>query len=280
MKGRESGNSMSKNTIIAFIKMSSFLFYIGVTLNSYSAGVIGKEVKEVSPQGNTYSKTYVELFKKREANSFYLLESSIDTEVCSGILASINKSREHRYFENDEALRKGTGGKVNLGLPEMMLQTELNLQRIVMSGKNASSSRVEEFVVDLNRDGIDEFVYRTTGYLSGVWVHSLYVLSMPYDSKKYSRFGEFMIEQRNLGNISKFLWQWREFDDLKSGVFSKQFGSQVIYELIEFNERYYILVTRSVIKENSAIKVAALELDNMGNIHPGCFFETNFIVTH
>ncbi|TPH12196.1 hypothetical protein [Litorilituus lipolyticus] len=223
-------------------------------------------------------KSRIELNKFREANSFYLLESSIDKDICSNVLASLNKPREHNFMKNKESLRKGEGGLVNLGLPEMLIQTELNLPRTVMHGKNANSSRVEEFVVDLNKDGTNEFVYRSTGYLSSIWVHSFYLLTAAYDSKKYSRFGEFMMKQRELGNVSNFLWQWQEFNDLESGNFVRTFGSQVIYEFIEFNKQYYLLATRSVIKENSPIQVAVVQLGSASDIYPACLFETKFIV--
>lgn len=225
-------------------------------------------------------KTQMELIKQREANSFKLIESSINKDVCSNILTSINKPREHGFFTNKESLRKGEGGLVNLGLPEMLIQTDLNFPRTIMHGKNANSTRVEEFVIDLNKDGTNEFVYRSTGYLSSILVHSSYLLTAAYDSKKYSRFGEFMMKQRELGNVSNFLWQWQEFNDLKLGDFVRTFGSQVIYEFIEFNEQYYLLATRSVIKENSPIQVAVVQLGSASDIYPACLFESTFTVTN
>jgi hypothetical protein len=110
-------------------------------------------------------------------------------------------------------------------------------------------------------------------------VHSLSVLPVSYDSKKYSNVDAFWKEQYELGNISKFLWQWKAFDGLEAGDFLKKIGSQAIYELIEFNDQNYILATRSVIKEKSSIKVAVTQITNIGEIYPACLFETNFIVT-
>ncbi|BAJ03345.1 hypothetical protein [Shewanella violacea] len=271
-------NDRKRKRIVILISVFCCFFYVDVSFGAYSA-------KEIEGGGqadfNTVPvKTRMKLIKLREANSFYLLESAINKDVCVNILASINKPRKHGFFKNKENLRKGEEGLVNLGLPEMLIQTELNFPRTVMSGKNSNSSRVEEFVVDLNKDGVDEFIYRSTGYLSSVWVHSFYLLSAPYDTEKYSRFGEFMMKQRELDNVSKFSWQWKKFDGLKSGDLIKTFGSQVIYELIEFNDRYYILATRSVIKDNSSIKVAVMMLGNEKDILPACFFESRFIVAN
>lgn len=253
------------------------IFYVGVVFGAHSA-------KEVEERGQvtfntTPVKTQMELIKLRDSNSFKLIESSINKDACSNILASLNKPREHGFFRNRESLRKGDGGLVNLDLPEMMIQTELNLPRVVMSGINEGSLRVEEFVVDFDKDGVDESVYRATASLSGVWVHSLYVLPVSYDSKKYSHVDAFWKEQQELGNVTKFLWRWDEFEGLKAGNFLKTFGLQAIYELIEFNDQNYILATRSVIKENSSIKVAVMQITNVGEVYPACLFETNFIVT-
>lgn len=155
--------------------------FVNTSFGAYSA----KDIEGENKAGlkTVPVKTRMELKKFREANSFYLIESSINKGSCENILASINKPREHGYLKNKESLRNGEGGLVNLSLPEMMIQTELNLPRKVMSGKNASSFRVEEFIVDLKKDGVDEFFYRDTSYLSGIWVHSFYVLSVPYDVK-------------------------------------------------------------------------------------------------
>jgi hypothetical protein len=276
-------NDTQRKRIVTLVKMFCCTAFVGASFinTSFSAYSATEIEGENQADLNTVPvKTRMELTIFREANSFYLLESSINKDICENILASINKPRENGYLKNKESLRDGEGGLVNLGLAEMMIQTELNLPRTVMKGKNANSFRVEEFVIDLDKDGIDEFVYRDTSHLSGIWVHSFYVLSVAYNNKKYSRFGEFMMEQRELGNVSNFLRQWKEFEGLKAGDFVKTFGSQVIYELIEFNDRYYILATRSVIKDNSSIKVAVMMLGNEKDILPACFFESRFIVAN
>jgi hypothetical protein len=261
---------------IFFIKGLCCAFWFGICFSVYS--MEGTKEKVTLNTVDVPLKTQIELLKLRGRNSFKLIESSINKDVCSNILASLNKPREHDFFKNKESLRKGEKGIINLDLPEMMIQTELNLPRVDMSEKSAGPMRVEEFVVDFDKNGVDESVYRTTGYLSGVWVHSLSVLPVSYDSEKYLHVDAFWKEQQALGNISKFLWQWKEFDGLKAGDFLRTFGLQVIYELIEFNDHYYILATRSVIKDNSSIKVAVMQIANVGDIYPACLFETKFIV--
>lgn len=267
-----------RKKIVVFIKMFCCFFYVGIGLGAHSTEGVEEKAQVTLNTVHPPVKTRMELIKFRGVNSFELIESSINTDVCSNILASINKPREHGFFKNKESLRKGEGGIVNLDLPEMMIQTELNFPRVVMSGKSAGSFRVEEFVIDFDKDGVDKSVYRTTGYLSGVWVHSLYVLPVPYDSKKYPHVDAFWKEQQELGNVSKFLWRWKVFDGLRIGDFVRKLGSQVIYELIELNGQNYILATRSVIEENSSIKVAVMQLTNVDEIYPACLFETNFIV--
>lgn len=216
-------NDTQRKKIVNLSKIFCCILYVGGSFDAYSAEDIEVEYKV---DVNTVSvKTRMELTKFREANSFYLIESSINKDTCENILASINKPRKHGYLKNKERLRDEEGGLVNLGLPEMMIQTDLNIPRKVMSGKNSNSSRVEELVVDLNKDGVDEFIYRNTSYLSSIWVHSFYVLSIPYNTKNFSRFGEFMMKQRELDNVSKILWQWKEFDGLKVGDFVSTLGS-------------------------------------------------------
>ncbi|WP_345882709.1 hypothetical protein [Shewanella algae] len=271
-------NGRIKSELVTLVSVFCLIFYADDSFGTHSETEI-----EGSGQNIFHSKhikTPMELGNFREEGSFYLLESSIGEDVCTNVLESINQPREYNFFKNKDGVRKEESRFANFGLPEMMIQTQLNVPRTVMSKKNASSFRVEEFVVDLDKDGETESIYRTTGYLSGVWVHNLFMLPLPYDSKKYLNIDSFWKEQQELGNVSKFFLQWKEFQGLEVGDYLRTLGSQVIYELIEFHGNYYIFATSSVIKENSSVKVAVIKLDDIGVGYPACLFETKFIVTY
>lgn len=99
---KERNNCKSKQCLLT-VYQERVLFFESALANSkpekLAAGFEGKS-QEVLNTVYAPVKTRMELIKQREANSFKLIESSINKDVCSNILASLNKPREHGFFRN------------------------------------------------------------------------------------------------------------------------------------------------------------------------------------
>lgn len=209
----------------------------------------------------------LDLYGKRPANSFVLVKSENDA-VCNVFLNAINEERDH-VKSGDIGWKDGSFFKTkeNIDVPELIIQTKLNIPRknISMPERN---QRAEEYTVDINKDGVDEYAYRLTLLVSSTPEHGDIFFSEKsyFSSNSYKDIFDFIREIRGKELIPgwniKFPW----------------ISNTVIMELVMTGGEYYIVYTSFGIKYGSPIEIVFSRVEKDYTAKYQCTMQSVFSV--
>lgn len=230
-----------------------------------------------------------ELFKKRPANGFRLVQSENDA-VCQPFLQAINEEGYNSNYFNRSA-------EFETSLSELLIQTRLNIPRTLIG---THVYRTEEYVLQTGQ-GI-EYWYRIAG--AGPLGDNYLVLLAKMDSesepwtKKYAgqRYTDFLDFLDNINpqfsryhsdrysdshislRIKSSLIEYRLKTDNRPRDISDEFflgwDADLVMELVAINNGNYIALIGSVVKEEQQIKILLTDF-NSKNI---CYIQSIFTV--